>query len=182
MSANETITVQSEKFNGLKNEAFCKKKKKVPPYPKHLFPLHTMIYFVGPCGVGKTNAASLLAHEYMEAESFNRIFILSPTYEYNDALKKLKPDPDDVYSNKDDPVAAINAIDLKVKKMSQQYEFLVKYKEIYNKWKNKEKLKLAEMSLLNDYNFAPPPKKIPFPSPLLIIDDMSHTKLYVSSK
>jgi hypothetical protein len=75
--------------SGLKNVRVPAKPKITPTTPPHLFPLHTLAAFIGARGSGKTNAAILLAHDYVKRGCFNRVFIISPTYDSNAAFHVL---------------------------------------------------------------------------------------------
>lgn len=167
--------------NGLKNQAVQCKKKKTPKHPNHLFPLHTLMLFIANIGSGKTNAASLVTQEYLKKGSFNRIFCISPTFEHNDALKILPIEEKDVYTDRKAAHSAIDDITQKVKKMGDDYQLVLKYKKAWKKHKRGEKLTLEDQRLLHENDFKKPPKHIPYPSPLLIIDDMSHSTLYRTS-
>ena len=84
---------------GLKNERVSAKKKWSPNHPPDLFPLHTLAAFIGSRGSGKTNACVLLAQRYCQFGSFNRIFLISPTYESNNVWKTLPIEPEDIYED-----------------------------------------------------------------------------------
>jgi hypothetical protein len=82
--------------SGLKNARVPAKPKITPLHPPHLFPLHTLAAFIGARGSGKANAAILLAHEYVKAGSFNRVFIISPTFDSNAAFHVLPVEKKDI--------------------------------------------------------------------------------------
>lgn len=168
------------------NEPLKYKKLKTPEVSQGLFKLHTLAAFIGPRGSGKTNAAVLLARRYLDDKSINRIFIMSPTIDSNRIFDLLEPDPEDIYKNIHTCLADLDDILAKVKIMAQEYEEYKEILKVYKKWKAYERgdgpaLSVKEFNLMENNNFEPPPK-VPRPSPLLIIDDMSHSDIYTPSK
>jgi PhoH-like protein len=167
--------------NGLVNARIKVRKIKQPYSPQELFKLHTLCGFIGMRGSGKTYAMVNLANKYLDEGSFTRVFIISPTYESNPIFHILHADDDDVYSN---PLAATRDINDILKKCKQDYEDYESYEfymKAYNKWKKGKTLQLDEHTTLENNNYEEPPE-IPRPSPLLIIDDMSHSDLYSTSR
>jgi len=51
----------------------------------------------------------------------------------------------------------------------------------YLKWKRHDKLTLDEQTMLENTDYQKPPA-VPRPSPLLIVDDMSHSEIYSTSR
>jgi len=95
-------------------------------------------------------------------------------------LKVLKADPEDIYQDRRNALGAVEEITFKVKKMADDYELEKRYKRIYKRYQ-KGKASFNDKFILAQQKYRKPPKKIVFPSPCLIIDDMSHSNLYVSS-
>ena len=81
--------------------------------------MHTLAAFIGSRGSGKTNACVLLTQRYLDEGIFNRIFIISPTYESNPQFATLHPDPDDIYQSINGAVDDLNEILNKVKRALQ---------------------------------------------------------------
>jgi hypothetical protein len=170
----------------LHNEGLKYKKLKTPNVRDSLFRLHTLAAFIGPRGSGKTNAAVLLARKYIQDGSINRIFIMSPTIESNRIFDLLEPEPEDIYKNIHTCLSDLDNILAKVKVMVVEYEEVKAYNKIYHKWKlfsrNKgPPLTVQEFTLLENNQFKKRPD-LPRPSPLLMIDDMSHSDIYTPSK
>lgn len=168
------------------NEPLKYKKLKTPTVQQGLFKLHTLAAFIGPRGSGKTNAAVLLARRYLDDHSINRIFIISPTYDSNRIFELLEPAPEDVFKNMHTCLADLNHILLQVKQMAAEYEDYKVYMKILHKWHEYQKgkgpaLLVKEFNLLENNQFKPLPL-LHRPSPLLIIDDMSHSDIYTPSK
>jgi len=167
--------------NGLVNGPVKHKKIKQPHAPNELFKLHTLCAFIGMRGSGKTHAMVNLAKRYLEEGSFTRIFIISPTYESNPIFHVLHADPEDVYSDLHNSLANIEDILKKCEKDSQDYDDYQAYMKAYVKWKRNKKLTTDEKTILENNNYAKPPT-IPRPSPLLIVDDLSHSDIYSTSR
>lgn len=170
----------------IKNEGLVYKKLKTPTVAPNLFKLHTLAAFIGPRGSGKTNAAVLLARRYLDDHSINRIFIISPTIDSNRIFDILEPKEEDIYKNIHTCLEDLNTILSQVKLSVEEYEETKAYNKIYKKWRLYVKgkgpaLTIPEFNLMENNNFKPR-EDIPRPSPLLIIDDMSHSDLYTPSK
>lgn len=151
-----------------------------PEVPDGLFKLHTLAAFIGCRGSGKTNACVLLAKRYIDEGVFNRIFVISPTYESNPQFEALKPDPHDVYKSIHGAIEDLTNILDKVKEDVDDHERREEYRACYQRWL-KQAATMKDMNLLEANEFRKPPN-IPKPCPLLIIDDMSHSPLYTPSQ
>lgn len=167
--------------NGFINGEIHVKKLKQPHSPPQLFKLHTLAGFIGMRGSGKTFAMVNLANKYLEEGSFTRVFVISPTYESNPVFHVLKADREDVYDNPHNSTAAIADILEKTKKDYEEYEDYRDYMKAYVKWKRGKELTMEEQTMLENNNHHKPPE-IPRPSPLLIVDDMSHSDLFSTSR
>jgi PhoH-like protein len=170
----------------IRNEGLKYKALPTPDTSNALFKLHTLAAFIGPRGSGKTNAVVLLARRYLDDGSINRIFIISPTYESNRIFELLEPKPEDVFKNMHECLADIQTIIVRVKQMVEEYEHNKAYNEIYKRYKKfmngkGPPLKTGEFNIVERFGFKKM-EDIPRPSPLLIIDDMSHSDLYTPSK
>ena len=180
------VKVQKIK-NGIKNEPIkIKNSNKPPATPSNLIKLHALSAFIGSRGSGKTNTAVLLAQKLQKEKSIDRIFIISPTFSSNPIFNVLNIDPDDVYTDIDNVFEALEDIKEKVEMEKNCFEEYHHYKKIIEKLiiKGENALTFKEVSLLelNDY-------KIPFnkyegkkPGLLLIVDDMSHSKLFSNGR
>lgn len=175
----------SQIANSIKNEGLKYKSLPTPEVSDGLFRLHTLAAFIGPRGSGKTNAVVLLARRYLDDRSINRVFVISPTYDSNRIFDILEPKPEDVFKNMQTCLADLNTILAKVKEMVDEYHSYEKLNSIFKKWKAFLKggppLPLAQYNIIENRGFKPP-DFVPRPSPLLIIDDMSHSDLYTPSK
>lgn len=172
--------MQQRKIFDLKNEKVQCAMLETPDVPDGLFKLHSLMAFIGCRGSGKTNASVLLARRYIDEGVFNRVFIISPTYESNPQFETLDPAPEDVYSSISNAVQDLDEILEKVKNDAEDHQRRERYKEAFRRWR-KSKATFDDITLLEANDFAKPPN-IPKPCPLLIIDDMSQTPLYQPSQ
>jgi hypothetical protein len=161
---------------GLRNQPVPVDSLPVPDYPLHLFKLHTLAAFIGIRGSGKTNAVVLLAKEYCDFGSFNRVFILSPTYKSNPVFKVLPVKKKDVYTDLNESAAALQDIEEKIKKDKRDYEEYQEYMAAYKRWRKGKSSELDD-EMLAKYQHRQPEPVAP-PSPLIIVDDMSHSDIY----
>ena len=168
--------------NGLINEPVKHKKLPQPYSPPELFKLHSLMAFVGHRGSGKTHGIVNLAKRYLDEGSFTRVFVISPTYESNPVFHVLNVNKEDVYMDHTNALGAIDDILKKSKQDSDDYDDYEEYMKAYRKWKRGDRLTIDEHTLLDNNNFEKPPEVIPRPSPLLIIDDMSHSDIYSTSR
>ena len=166
---------------GLVNGPVRYKKIKQPHTPRGLFKLHTLCAFIGMRGSGKTHAMVNLAKEYLDHGSFTRVFIISPTYDSNPIFHVLHADKGDVYEDSDNSLKAVEDILKKCKIDSDDYDDYHIYMTAYLLWRRKEPLTLEQKTMLENNNYEKPPA-IPRPSPLLIVDDMSHSDIYSTSR
>jgi hypothetical protein len=87
--------------------------------------LHTLAAFIVARGSGKTNAAILLAHDYVKHGCLTRVFIISPTYESSAAFHALPVEKGE------DAQHALRAIVHKIEHDAQQYKSWGRYKTVY---------------------------------------------------
>ena len=132
-------------------------------------------------GSGKTHAMVNLAKRYLDEGCFTRVFIISPTYESNPIFHVVHIAPQDVYSNLHTSIKDIANILEKCKEDSDDYDDYHDYMKAYLKWKRHDDLTLDERTMLETTHYQKPPA-VPRPSPLLIVDDMSHSEIYSTSR
>ena len=105
-----------------------------PDMPK----LHTCLIANAKRGGSKTTTIVNL----MERLPFDRIFIVSPTYNSNlDLMSRLKVEPDDVYDDPND----ISCLDSILSKINQERDDLEDYLEKTRRWKELQRF-------LNNHN------------------------------
>ena len=167
--------------NGLENTEIHCKKMKQPHSPEVLFKLHTLAAFIGMRGSGKTHSMVNLTKKYLDESCFTRIFILSPTYESNPIFHILRAKREDVYTNLQNSYQTIEDILKKCTDDSNEYDRHEEYFQAYCRYRDKKPLRMEQHVLLENNQFHPP-QYIPRPSPILIIDDMSHSDIYSTSR
>ena len=166
---------------GFENGPVKCKKMRQPHYPPELFKLHALMGFIGMRGSGKTHAMVNLTKKYLEEKSFNRIFIISPTYHSNPIFHVLRPQEGDIYTDPQASQHALNDILRKTAEEAKEYDEFEIYLNAYKKYRDKKTLTLDERTLLQNQNYKKP-VHIPVPRPCLLIDDMSHSDIYSTSR
>lgn len=151
-----------------------------PPYPEHLFKLHTLGVFAGSRNSGKTNACSLLIKEYFKQGSFTHLFLISPTFESNPALHTLPIERENIYTDFANTNGHLQDIEDKVGEYVANYRNNERYIQAYNNFIN-SKLTMEDQIILEMKDFEKPVKQ-KIPSCCVIIDDMSFTDIYTPSK
>ena len=151
-----------------------------PDYPPQLFKLHTLGIFCGARNSGKTNACCLLIHEYLRQKCFTRVYVISPTFESNPVFNILKVKKSDVYTNAMNCIASINSIIHQNNEDWEKYEKHKAYVEVYKRWREKRHT-FADQLVLEAKDYQVPPD-LPMPSAAVIIDDMSHSDIYSTSR
>jgi len=167
---------------GLKNGEVQCKPKRLPKCPKHMPQLPLLIGGIGIVRAGKTNAFVNMTKEYQAYGSVNRVYIISPTYDSNASLQTIKVRKEDVYRDSKTCIQALQHILSKIQQDADEYEMEQEYKKIYKKWKKLGFIKLdfSEMEVITRENYRKP-EDIPWPQPLIFIDDMTHTPLMANS-
>jgi hypothetical protein len=178
---SDSSIIQSNIKGGLANTE-VKTSNKLPKhdYPDHLFPLHTLGVFMGARNSGKTNSCVLLIQDYLKHHTFNHIYILSPTYDANPSLQTLPVKKEDVYEDSSSVIISLNDILKKIKNLADDYEEDKRYKEVYSRWRRKQHSFKDQIELeIRDFK---PPLDTPRPCCAIVIDDMSHTDIYSTSR
>lgn len=150
--------------------------------PDSFPPLHTTALAVGSCNSGKTNWIYNLVHYYMLHGSFTRIMLLSPTADNNKA-DFLNIQESDQYKGKrvlEQGIECVREIEEKVKEEAELYEAYEEYKAAWDAWINGIE-SIYQQNMLEKNQYAPP-KYMKRPSICLIMDDLSHTKIFSTSR
>ena len=177
-------------LNGLVNKKVPNKLSIVRETPSHL-PVFTQVWgWIGQRGSGKTSSLINLLMAYEKHNSLDRIFLISPTAEAN-AFHHLKTlSPEDTYEDVDDVLNAIRDVHDKVVQEGEDWEDFQLKKMVWEEFKKLDEEDWEHMddeiiSLLEDMNWEKPKWKYAKeqkPSLLLILDDLSHSKLYRGNK
>jgi len=172
------------KIPGGKQNPLIKTIEKIKiPVPDGCPPLHTTAVFVRSCNSGKTNWMLNLAKIYCDFDCFNRIFVLSPTFDNNKSFEILNIAPDDVYSGNfvlQHGVECVTEIETKMKKAAKEYSDYEAYCEAWKAWNNGKETMQQNTLLQNNYYAEP--EYMARPSVLLMMDDLSHTVVFSTSR
>jgi hypothetical protein len=175
--------------NGVNKEPLPVEEKRVPLVPPHLFKLHSLMAFIGSVGSGKTHEATKLTLEYIKCKCINQLYIISPTFEQQNVFKLLDQQKENLYIYKTfsgeealkNTIACVFKVLHMVEESMDEYVAYLEYMDIYHKWERGEKLTMPEENVLA-YNHYQPVEELEYPSPYLILDDLSHTQIYSSSR
>ena len=151
--------------------------------------------FCSPRGCGKTYSVCQLIKAYEKDPPVNpetndkakiKTFVISPTYDQNDAFKSLKSIEDEnVYRTYDNNVLEDILAKLKAHKDERdQYEKELAVYKKYAKMQKEtdiDKLKPEELFLLEKIDFQPP-EKVDEYSFFLVVDDMLGSKMFSTGK
>jgi len=166
---------------GFDNGPIKAKKLRQAYFPHESFKLHALMGFIGMRGSGKTHAMVNLTLYYLKKGCFTRIFIISPTYTSNTIFHTLKAKDEDIYTDPQGSQQALNNILKKCAIEGKEYDDFEVYLNAYKKYRDKKPLTMPEHTLLQNHNFKKP-VHIPIPRPCLLIDDMSHSDIYSTSR
>ena len=169
--------------NGIKNEKIkVKSKTNTIKTCPNLIKLHSLTAFIGNRGSGKTNTAVLLAKKLKDCRAIDRIFIISPTYYSNPTFNILNIDEEDIYTDIDEVFEALDDIKEKVEQEKKDHDDYHHYMKIVEKLliKGENYLTYQEINELENNDYKLPTHKYYGRQPglLLIVDDMSHSKIY----
>jgi hypothetical protein len=175
--------------NGISKEQLHVKKKRVPVVPDYLFPLHSLMAFVGPVGCGKTHECVKLTLAYLEAKSINQLYIISPTFEQNNVFAEFDKYVDELYTYRtyDGDIALNNTMGCiyeilgLILESMKEFNAYEEYMKVYKKYKRGEKLTHKEQDELYLNGWQPLPE-VKFPAPYLILDDLSRTDIYSTGR
>jgi len=141
---------------------------------------------VGACGSGKTHQAINLVRDYVDHGCIDRVMVVSPTFASNPAFDALQDviSIDDVYTAFGREHESIADVQRKVIAAGESYRNEKRYKEVYDLWlqsgRDTDSMTANEKSLLEQENFREARDPL-MPSIALIIDDCSHSPIFLSS-
>lgn len=167
---------------GYTNELIPGIKKEKPECPPSLPQLPISLAAIGDTGKGKTNAVINLVKYYIDYGSINKVYIISPTYDNNEAFKILEAEDDDIYKGDQAQFnggECINQILKQLKELAEDYDDYLEYCKAYAAYL-KGKATLNQQTLVSNHQFQPM-EFMEKPSPVIIMDDLSHTSIYSRS-
>lgn len=141
--------------------------------------MHATCAFIGSCNSGKTNAMINLAKTLEEYGSVNRIIVMSPTFEANEAFDEITVDKKDVYGGEhvlNNTIACVQDVEHKVKMAAKEWDAHLAYIEAWKAFADGSAT-MSQTNLLSN-NLFKEPEEMDRPRFLLILDDLSHTGIY----
>lgn len=119
--------------------------------PPQYFSLPTTMAAVGTRGSGKTYNLMLWNKWMFDNEYFTRFYVISPTFESNDALKTVATRPGDVYTSVRDSIASLERIVKCVEEEVHWYEEItITYQKAYDKYISvKRKISKLDRKIVN---------------------------------
>lgn len=121
--------------------------------PPQYFTLPTTMAAVGPRGRGKTYNLSLWNKWMFEHGYFTRFYVISPTYESNDAVKQIPTRPGDIYTSVEQSIESLMDVIAHVEADVAWYQEITgKYTDIYAIYKkfrgNVAKMEKADVAYM----------------------------------
>ena len=180
----EVSRIVTRKIPGVpENELIKGIKKHHIPVRNGFPPLHTLMVCVGACNSGKTNFAIAFTKDLLEDKSINRVILMSPTYENNDAFSILNMRKDDIFSGRhvlDNGIQCVLEIEQKIKAAGEDYEEYLVYCKAYKAYLSGTSNYIQDSLVEN--NLYQPPKFMARPQILLFLDDLSNTTVFSTSR
>ena len=145
--------------------------------------LPAVIVFSGSRGSGKTYSCIALMRHFEKKRYITKTFLLCPTRHSNDLYTNLKTlDEKDCFEDENTFGLALHQILTTVQKEWDDYNSELEYKKVFLKaHRNHLALTLREQNTLQ-FRQGEPPKRLPKPSHLLIVDDAQGTDLYSNAR
>lgn len=160
-----------------------KRLNRVPPPEFSLLEMHSIVAFIGRRGSGKTYAAIQLAMMMKREGAINRVYVISPTVNSNHIFELLELKDEDKYHEPNESYAALDDIVSKIQQDVDDWQKEMVYAMAYSAWKANEKdVDVRQRELLEREDYRKPDPESKRPNVLLILDDMSHSQLFSSSR
>ena len=136
----------------------------------------------GSRGSGKTVAVVTWVKHMERSGYVTRKFLISPTAETNKVFKNLSTLSDDnICSTPNMFQQALQTVYSRVKQSMKEHKDSLKYKQVFEKYKNNEILTLVEESMLQQQQYNTP-HVVPKPRDLLIMDDVQGSEIFTSRR
>lgn len=127
--------------------------------------------------MGKTHVTAQMVKAYVDHGSINRVFLVSPTYHTNSHLWAwCGVQPQDAYLKVDEAEAALRHIVQRIR--DEQHAW-----RTHQTWRECVALKRARKPMTSAQRMVAdgvPPPDVPLPRPIVILDDLSHSKVMSS--
>ena len=129
-----------------------------------------LVYKVVARGSGKTVAAVTWVKHMERSGYVTRTFLISPTAETNKVFQNLSTlSEDNICSTPNQFQQALQTVYNRVKQSMKEHKDSLKYKQIFDKYKNNEVLTLLEENILQQRQYSTP-EIVPKPRDLLIMN------------
>jgi hypothetical protein len=164
------------KLPDLKHNVCC-----LPPIEsKYISRVSFILACIGATSSGKTHLALSILKLMRREKTITKIYAIVPTIESNVIYKSVLRDDDWVFSGDLSKVySALREVEADCEAVSEQYRRDLLYQIVYNRYTSGEEVNDADEALLEQYGYRN--SKPVRPSPVLIIDDCSHSNLFSSS-
>jgi hypothetical protein len=164
------------KLPDLKHNVAC-----LPPIEsRYISRVSFIMACVGATSSGKTHLALSILKLMRREKSITKIYAIVPTLESNVIYKSVLKDDDWTFTGDLSKVySALREVEADCEAVSEQYRKDLEYQIVYNRYTSGEAITDADDSLLEQYGFRD--SKPIRPSPVLLIDDCSHSPLFSSS-
>lgn len=152
-------------------------------HPPAMFPLHFTMALIGGTNSGKTTACINVVSAYINYHSFNHVFLICPTADENISFQRLHLPRENVYAGANaakNPIACIEDVISRIGQAKIEYDQNEIYKQAW--LRHQRGTATVEDEIMLQVRHFRPPENLPFPSPALILDDLSHTEVYSTSR
>lgn len=150
------------------------------PAPPGMARPHFLALAVGKMGSGKTTTAASYVKALRDAGSFNRVFLISPTYFSNRHLWAWIPcDPSDCFTELSQAGEALQEIVRRIKAAHLAYKTNAAHWEAHEKHTRGGVLTHQERVMLEQ--MGPPLSRLELIRPCVILDDLQSTQMFNSS-
>lgn len=185
--ADKVIRNSKPVANGLINGCAPEVPKRLPVCPPEMPQLHGIYVLVGHCGAGKTNTASNFIRHYFAKGALNKIHVISPTADQNGSIQAMVDEgiieEENIYSDHERGQESLEACMADIKKQKEDFDYEEKYKKAYKAFFNVDQFGIRrskanpEQELMVKMEMYREPKELPWPSNLVLIDDMVGSSL-----
>lgn len=147
------------------------------PHPDGMVQPHMLALSVGRMGQGKTWLSASYIKAMKDFGSFNKVYLLSPSYATNKTLWDwLEVDPSDAFTEISQAPRALNEVVKRIQAYHAAYKLNMKHHEAYEKHRRGEVLTIAEQQMLEHH--GPPLTKMDVIRPICVIDDLQASPLF----
>jgi hypothetical protein len=183
------MTIHEQLVNGIEAKEFSVKGAVQREVPDAMPNLHFIGLLAGSRGSGKTNAMLRLVELYDSAKSFDKVILVSPTFQNDPKYRELEKGSYRFEVYEEYSEALMLDIIASIKKDIDDYKDGLEYQKAYDllkKWKKPLGMFPLEMLLtLEKHDYAPPHEVLEWdhmPTTLLLFDDLMYSSLYTNTR